>query len=222
MAPRRSPSERRAESARVAGRTLGAGRVERESDSPAGGAGSTVELPKGEVVRFGQARGSATRSALSSRATLETGSPEATFRKSRPVVPRALHLLVCLSLAKRPCATTTPSSVASVPRGALSDSRRRRSACSGAQAWRYPASMEPRRPIRVYGRQRREVRSPAVDVFRVEITTGARVLWKMLTPPDPVGVESLRGTVVITPDARSYCYSYMRRLGDLFVVDGLK
>ena len=26
----------------------------------------------------------------------------------------------------------------------------------------------------------------------------------------------------ITPDAQSYCYSYMRRLGDLFVVDGLK
>jgi hypothetical protein len=27
---------------------------------------------------------------------------------------------------------------------------------------------------------------------------------------------------VITPDARSYCYSYQRRLGDLFVVAGLK
>ena len=36
------------------------------------------------------------------------------------------------------------------------------------------------------------------------------------------GSEGLRPTVVITPDARSYCYSYMRRLGDLFVVDGLK
>lgn len=67
-----------------------------------------------------------------------------------------------------------------------------------------------------------EVRSPAVDVFRVDTTTGARVLWKRLTPSDPVGVEGLWGTVVITPDARSYCYSYMRRLGDLFVVDGLK
>jgi hypothetical protein len=41
-------------------------------------------------------------------------------------------------------------------------------------------------------------------------------------PPDQVGVESLKNTVVITPDARSYCYSYMRRLGDLFVVEGLK
>jgi hypothetical protein len=63
---------------------------------------------------------------------------------------------------------------------------------------------------------------PAVDVFRVELATGDRVLWKTLAPADPVGVEDLRTSVVITPDAQSYCYSYMRRLGDLFVVDGLK
>lgn len=62
----------------------------------------------------------------------------------------------------------------------------------------------------------------AVDVFRVEVTTGIRTLWKTLMPSDPVGVEDLRRTFVITPDAQSYCYSYMRRLGDLFVVDGLK
>jgi eukaryotic-like serine/threonine-protein kinase len=65
-------------------------------------------------------------------------------------------------------------------------------------------------------------RSPAVDVFRVELATGSRTLWKTLTPPDPVGVEDMRETLVITPDAQSYCYSYMRRLGDLFVVEGLK
>ena len=65
-------------------------------------------------------------------------------------------------------------------------------------------------------------RPPAIDVFRVELATGGRVRWKTLTPSDPVGVEDMRGTVVITPDAQSYCYSYMRRLGDLFVVDGLK
>ena len=66
------------------------------------------------------------------------------------------------------------------------------------------------------------VGSPAVDVFRVELTTGARVLWKTLSPSDPVGAAILSRTVLITPDARAYCYSYMRRLGDLFVVNGLK
>ena len=65
-------------------------------------------------------------------------------------------------------------------------------------------------------------RAPAVDVFRVDMTTGARRLWKTLTPSDPVGVEDMRETMVITPDAQSYCYTYQRRLGDLFVVDGLR
>jgi hypothetical protein len=65
-------------------------------------------------------------------------------------------------------------------------------------------------------------RTAAIDVFRVELATGARVLWKTLSPADPVGVEDMRETFVVTPDAQSYCYSYMRRLGDLFVVSGLK
>ena len=65
-------------------------------------------------------------------------------------------------------------------------------------------------------------RPPAVDVFRVELATGRRTLWKTLMPSDPVGVEDMRETVVMTPDVQSYCYSYMRRLGDLFVVEGLK
>ena len=63
---------------------------------------------------------------------------------------------------------------------------------------------------------------PATDVFRVEIVTGRRVLWKTLSPSDTVGVEGSRGAVAITPDAQAYCYTYTRRLGDLFVVDGLK
>jgi hypothetical protein len=65
-------------------------------------------------------------------------------------------------------------------------------------------------------------RQAGVDVFRVELATGSRTLWKTLMPSDPVGVEDMRETVIITPDAQSYCYSYMRRLGDLFVVDRLK
>jgi hypothetical protein len=65
-------------------------------------------------------------------------------------------------------------------------------------------------------------RSSAVDVFRVEVATGSRALWKTLAPSDPVGVEDMRETLVITPDAQTYCYSYMRRLGGLLVVEGLK
>ena len=65
------------------------------------------------------------------------------------------------------------------------------------------------------------LRATAVDVFRVELETSARVLWKTLTPAAPVGIEDMRESIVVTPDAQSYCYSYMRRLGDLFVVSGL-
>jgi hypothetical protein len=32
----------------------------------------------------------------------------------------------------------------------------------------------------------------------------------------------MRETLVMTPDAQSYCYSSMQRLGGLFVVEGLK
>ncbi len=46
-------------------------------------------------------------------------------------------------------------------------------------------------------------RQAAVDVFRVELATGGRTLWKTLMPSDPVGVEDMRETVVMTPDAQS-------------------
>jgi Tol biopolymer transport system component len=62
---------------------------------------------------------------------------------------------------------------------------------------------------------------PSLDVFQVELKTGRRTLWRTLAPADPVGVDNI-WPVVITPDAHAYCYSYLRRLGTLFVVDGLK
>ena len=62
----------------------------------------------------------------------------------------------------------------------------------------------------------------AIDVFRVEVQSGRRSPWRTLSPVDPVGVEFVGGGMVITPDARAYCYTYLRRLGDLFLVDGLR
>jgi Tol biopolymer transport system component/predicted Ser/Thr protein kinase len=58
-----------------------------------------------------------------------------------------------------------------------------------------------------------------VDVF--EVATGARRLWKEITPPDPAGVLAVE-PVLITPDGKSYVYSYRRILDDLFLVTGLK
>jgi Tol biopolymer transport system component len=58
-------------------------------------------------------------------------------------------------------------------------------------------------------------------VYRLEIATGNRVLWKELTPPDPAGVEFV-GPVLPTPDGKSYVYGYRRLLSDLYLVEGLQ
>ncbi len=65
-------------------------------------------------------------------------------------------------------------------------------------------------------------RPAGVEVRRVELATGNRTIWNTLAPSDPTGVEDMRATVTITRDGHWYCYSYMRRLGDLFVVEGLE
>jgi hypothetical protein len=57
-------------------------------------------------------------------------------------------------------------------------------------------------------------------VFRVNLSTGRRDLWKELAPADRAGVSAVR--VRMTADGKSYAYSYARHLDDLFLVEGLK
>ncbi len=59
------------------------------------------------------------------------------------------------------------------------------------------------------------------DVFRVDVATGGRELWKTLAPRDVVGIEDVFSPVV-TADGAAYCYSHLRRLGQLFVTRGLR
>jgi Tol biopolymer transport system component len=58
-------------------------------------------------------------------------------------------------------------------------------------------------------------------VYRVDTVTGRRELWKELTPPDPAGNVGITN-IVMTPDARSYFYTYFHYLSDLYLVEGLK
>jgi Tol biopolymer transport system component len=60
-----------------------------------------------------------------------------------------------------------------------------------------------------------------LDVFRVDVATGKRTLWKTLAPADMSGVDGL-GPVEITPDGRTYAYSCSRVLSDLYIAEGLK
>ncbi len=58
-------------------------------------------------------------------------------------------------------------------------------------------------------------------VYTIDLQSGRHELWKELMPLDPSGVERI-SNVVVTPDGKSYAYTYSRLLSDLFVVEGLK
>jgi eukaryotic-like serine/threonine-protein kinase len=58
-------------------------------------------------------------------------------------------------------------------------------------------------------------------VFRLDLKTGQRSLWKDLMPSDPAGVETI-GPILMTPDAKTCVYGYQRTLSDLYLVEGLK
>ncbi len=57
-------------------------------------------------------------------------------------------------------------------------------------------------------------------VFLVNPVTGARRLWREIVPPDAAGIMNVLA-LMVTPDGRSYAYSWHRALSDLFLVEGL-
>jgi hypothetical protein len=64
-------------------------------------------------------------------------------------------------------------------------------------------------------------RDQSRTVYRVNLKTGARVLWKTIEPADLAGVVRLNA-LRISGDEKSYAYSYTRELGELYLVDGLR
>jgi eukaryotic-like serine/threonine-protein kinase len=58
------------------------------------------------------------------------------------------------------------------------------------------------------------------EIYRIELKSGRRQLWKKLAPPDPVGVYFLRAPH-ISADGKAYAYNYSRYFSDLYIVDGL-
>jgi hypothetical protein len=189
------------------------------------GAGSTMTLPKGDVVQFGRGAWLSDSKRIVFTGEAGDGKVRGYIREIPAGLPRAI----------------TPDGVALAAKGAVRDDNTVLGrigggwtlfSIHGGDAQPVPALRPSDVPLQwssdgrsVYTMNTAgQASAPAVaiDVFRVEVATGARALWKTLSPSDPVGVQSMRPSVLITPDARSYCYSYMRRLGDLFVVDGLK
>ncbi|HSS43897.1 MAG TPA: protein kinase [Thermoanaerobaculia bacterium] len=58
-------------------------------------------------------------------------------------------------------------------------------------------------------------------IYRLDLRNGKKELWKELAPPDRAGLEGI-GKVCLTPDGRSFAYSYQRCQNDLYLVGGLK
>jgi len=59
------------------------------------------------------------------------------------------------------------------------------------------------------------------SIARLEIATGRRQIWKQLPLP-PAGAEVKSHHVVITPDGKSFAYTYTSHSSDLYMVVGLK
>lgn len=57
-------------------------------------------------------------------------------------------------------------------------------------------------------------------IFRVNLSTGHRELWKEITP-ELTGLSSITSPI-LSEDAKSYVYSCSRTLSDLYLVDGLQ
>jgi eukaryotic-like serine/threonine-protein kinase len=58
-------------------------------------------------------------------------------------------------------------------------------------------------------------------VDRIDVKTGKKERWKELMPPSPNGIVAI-GPLQITPDGRSYAYTYHRVISELYLVTGLK
>ena len=57
-------------------------------------------------------------------------------------------------------------------------------------------------------------------VFRLDLATGRKVLWKKLAPGDPAGVATI-DPILVTPDGKTFVYGFHRTLADLYLVEGL-
>jgi eukaryotic-like serine/threonine-protein kinase len=58
-------------------------------------------------------------------------------------------------------------------------------------------------------------------IYRLELATGKKTVWKQVLPIDPTGVSTI-GPILITPDGKTYVYGFHRTLADLYLVEGLK
>ena len=131
----------------------------------------------------------------------------------------------------------TPEGVSMPERAATPDGKSVLVSLDG-QWWLYPIDSGTRRavpaigvddtPIQwsadgrfLYVRHGRDRTRVPIRIDRVDMTSGRREPCRTIVPSDPVGIDRI-DSLAITPDARGYCYSYARRLQELYVAHGLR
>jgi eukaryotic-like serine/threonine-protein kinase len=72
----------------------------------------------------------------------------------------------------------------------------------------------------IYVRHDVRERPTKVQIYRLDLATGRRELWKEFMP-DPAGIFEVL-PLVLTRDGKSYAYTYGRQFSDLYLVEGLK
>ena len=58
-------------------------------------------------------------------------------------------------------------------------------------------------------------------IDRLELDSGKRTSWKEIVLADPTGADSI-ASVQLTPDGKCYCYSFLRNLSRLYLVENLR
>ncbi len=88
---------------------------------------------------------------------------------------------------------------------------------AGSSEGDWPASWSPDgRFLYVYRRGELPLR-----IYRIELTTGRRELWKEIVPPDPSGYQDIGG-FCMSADTSVYAYVYYLQFSDLYQLEGLK
>jgi Tol biopolymer transport system component len=59
------------------------------------------------------------------------------------------------------------------------------------------------------------------QIASIDLRSGERTIVRSLLPPDPSGISSIL-RIVMTPDARSYAYTYVRAISALYLVEGIR
>jgi Tol biopolymer transport system component len=67
----------------------------------------------------------------------------------------------------------------------------------------------------------RKEKPPGVEIWRLDVETGRQEKVGDIWPSDPTGTDGI-DTIMLTPDGKTYAYSFMRQLSTLFVVSGLR